>query len=557
MSPLAPFVYPNNAHVRQHDPQGYDNYGTYKQWLRDEFSFRCVYCLERERWSLSFEDSFSVEHVIPKKKKPDLECVYTNLVYACLRCNSNKQLAHLLDPCQEALGKHIVVQSDMTLSGLTAEGRKLVDALYLNDGPALHNRLMYHTIFELFQEEPTNPRYKQWLFADSCGWFLAFWQCTGEYLQPEILLVVETVGPSLEGADLVVQPLHESEGDFVVCVTVGHDAVPVILNHRRELLIGFEPLPFERVAPVVEEATCPAGDVVVPQLSEGFLEHVRRVQSLVDREEQFQRLTALLMEVLPARQQVVLLPFDEAAAVSREASVLGFADGIERVGEVSQDVELVVDEPGLRGVAGLERGGAEGFPHVEDDQTNSPGFPGSEPSVERIEAGFGTVDSAEPDGPAAEQIADDDAVGVAGADGEFVDADDLRSGLADAIELFAHVLFVEFLDGVPVEVEVLGDILDGGEPAVASDADGEASGRAGVVGEPVESFAFHGAAHLAEDAPAGELQVDAPPAAVEVADLARVLIVEGPMVGSTHSAGSFFRRRLREMTTAKGSPNMP
>ena len=45
-----PFSYPAAAHVRRHGPQGYADYPSYLPWLRDEFSFRCVYCLLREQW---------------------------------------------------------------------------------------------------------------------------------------------------------------------------------------------------------------------------------------------------------------------------------------------------------------------------------------------------------------------------------------------------------------------------------------------------------------------------------------------------------------------------
>src|SRR5436309_202187 len=40
-----PFAYPHEAHQRRHGPAGYTNYQSYKPWLRDEFAFRCVYCL--------------------------------------------------------------------------------------------------------------------------------------------------------------------------------------------------------------------------------------------------------------------------------------------------------------------------------------------------------------------------------------------------------------------------------------------------------------------------------------------------------------------------------
>ena len=44
------FQYPRSALIRRHGPRGYADYVSYKPWLRDEFLFRCVYCLSRERW---------------------------------------------------------------------------------------------------------------------------------------------------------------------------------------------------------------------------------------------------------------------------------------------------------------------------------------------------------------------------------------------------------------------------------------------------------------------------------------------------------------------------
>ena len=43
------YRYPNQTHRRKHGPQGYRAAAEYREWLRDEFLFRCVYCLERER----------------------------------------------------------------------------------------------------------------------------------------------------------------------------------------------------------------------------------------------------------------------------------------------------------------------------------------------------------------------------------------------------------------------------------------------------------------------------------------------------------------------------
>ncbi len=47
------YDYPSVPHTRIHGPDGYTNYTSYKDWLRDEFEFRCVYCLNREKFRLN------------------------------------------------------------------------------------------------------------------------------------------------------------------------------------------------------------------------------------------------------------------------------------------------------------------------------------------------------------------------------------------------------------------------------------------------------------------------------------------------------------------------
>ncbi|MCU0704218.1 MAG: hypothetical protein MUF18_09615 [Fimbriiglobus sp.] len=76
----APFTYPDRPHGRRHGPVGYADYTSYRPWLRDEFAFRCVYCLRRETWGRVFGE-FAVDHFLPVKHRPDLTTVYTNLLY--------------------------------------------------------------------------------------------------------------------------------------------------------------------------------------------------------------------------------------------------------------------------------------------------------------------------------------------------------------------------------------------------------------------------------------------------------------------------------------------
>jgi len=73
------FCYPDSPYVRRHGPQGYRDYRSFKPWLRDEFGFRCVYCLWRERWYADGADTFAVDHFIPLSSRPDLICDYDNL----------------------------------------------------------------------------------------------------------------------------------------------------------------------------------------------------------------------------------------------------------------------------------------------------------------------------------------------------------------------------------------------------------------------------------------------------------------------------------------------
>jgi len=128
-----PLQYPTIPHVRRHGPQGYAEPSLYKPWLRDEFEFRCVYCLCRERWCPDGEDSFSVEHFRPHGLAPGGACDYENLLYACCRCNAAKRdLSGVLDPVEVPLAEHVEILEDGTIHGLTEEGRELIRVCQLD-----------------------------------------------------------------------------------------------------------------------------------------------------------------------------------------------------------------------------------------------------------------------------------------------------------------------------------------------------------------------------------------------------------------------------------------
>ncbi|MBC8868890.1 MAG: HNH endonuclease [Planctomycetes bacterium] len=152
------FQYPQHSHTRRHGPRGYVNYKSYKPWLRDEFDFRCVYCLWRERWYAAGEAAFSVEHLQSQAVAPQLVCEYENLVYACCRCNSIKtDAAAVLDPCRDAFGHHLVVLTDGRIHGLTPEGHELIRICKLDQPLLIESR---RRLIELLQtlQESDSPR---------------------------------------------------------------------------------------------------------------------------------------------------------------------------------------------------------------------------------------------------------------------------------------------------------------------------------------------------------------------------------------------------------------
>jgi hypothetical protein len=127
-----PFRYPDEPHVRRHGPQGYAHYRQYRDWLRDEFRFRCVFCLAREQWG-QVKSLFDIDHFEPRVLRPDLIANYDNLLYACRTCNSGKSSALVPDPHGCAYGRCLRVHDDGTIHALNPEGTILIDELDLDD----------------------------------------------------------------------------------------------------------------------------------------------------------------------------------------------------------------------------------------------------------------------------------------------------------------------------------------------------------------------------------------------------------------------------------------
>lgn len=122
-----PFRYPVSL-ARKHGPAGYVQHRSYRPWLRDEFVFRCAYCLSRETWSRTFA-SFDLDHFQPRTLRSDLVLAYDNLVYACHGCNLSKGSCTLEIPT----ATNLEVDRSGSIFALDNDGQRVIDLLSLDD----------------------------------------------------------------------------------------------------------------------------------------------------------------------------------------------------------------------------------------------------------------------------------------------------------------------------------------------------------------------------------------------------------------------------------------
>lgn len=148
MTDINVFQYPARAHCRRHGPQGYANASEFRKWLRDEFAFRCVYCLEREQW-VHLTGHFHIDHFEPVSQQPNLELEYDNLLYACHVCNAVKQDHVVPNPLRVLLNDSVTLQPCGMLIAHTKDAGKLLEMLHLNSPESRRRRRMMICVLRL------------------------------------------------------------------------------------------------------------------------------------------------------------------------------------------------------------------------------------------------------------------------------------------------------------------------------------------------------------------------------------------------------------------------
>lgn len=148
---MSPFEYPSRPHQRRHGPIGYADLASFREWLRDEFAFRCVYCLVREQWGRvtgEFDiDQFSSEAVRPRRLSE-----YDNLVYSCARCNAIKSSQVVPNPLSALTSGKLRIQPDGIIESDSTDTARLIRKLDLNAPQMVAWRLVWARIIELARD---------------------------------------------------------------------------------------------------------------------------------------------------------------------------------------------------------------------------------------------------------------------------------------------------------------------------------------------------------------------------------------------------------------------
>ncbi len=142
---------PFRAH-RRHGPRGYAGYDSYRPWLRDEFTFRCVYCLKRERWG-QVTGEFDIDHFQPQVRSPQLSVDYENLLYSCRRCNGVKLDHEVADPIPILSAGRVRALPDGRVESTEEAAQRLILQLDLNSPRMVEWRILWMRIADLAERQ--------------------------------------------------------------------------------------------------------------------------------------------------------------------------------------------------------------------------------------------------------------------------------------------------------------------------------------------------------------------------------------------------------------------
>jgi 5-methylcytosine-specific restriction endonuclease McrA len=144
---MGPFHYPAERHQWRHGPRGYLDLESFRPWLRDEFGFRCVYCLKREQWDPP--STLHIDHFHSLIQNPLTGLTYENLRYACARCNQTKSKQVVPDPLLGMLSTVIRLLPDGALETTDDAASRIIEQMRLNNPKMISFRRMWMGIVSM------------------------------------------------------------------------------------------------------------------------------------------------------------------------------------------------------------------------------------------------------------------------------------------------------------------------------------------------------------------------------------------------------------------------
>src|SRR3990167_5231330 len=197
------------------------------------------------------------------------------------------------------------------------------------------------------------------------------------------------------------------------------------------------------------------------------------------------------------------------------------------------------------------------LPHVHNCKPYFPGFLKPQFFIEEIHAIFCPAFATNPNRSFPLKAAYYDAIDVAFANRNFINADYLWTWFSGTTEFLPHVLLFEFLDGLPVKVQFHGNVFNRLGTASLADIEGKALGVEWIIRKKRQLLLFHIVATKTINALNLKFDVHAPVTTGKITNLPILAVIESSVNPVAGAADCFFPCRMSLITKALESPKIP
>ena len=216
----------------------------------------------------------------------------------------------------------------------------------------------------------------------------------------------------------------------------------------------------------------------------------------------------------------------------------------------------LIKENGYRGHI-LPRRVLKGLPHVHHRQLNLVRLLAPKPLVKPIHTLFRSILPAIPNGPSPSQITHHNPIPMPLPQCNLVNPDHPRPRNRAPSELLLHVLLVQGLHRMPIQLQLFRDILHRHPPTLPPHIDPKPLRVKGIVRKPTHLLLLHFPTLPALDSPHHYLQIDPGVSTGQVPYPTHLLVVIASVNRAATPTYRFFCVRSSWITLARGSPNTP